>query len=207
MKNNILVSAGVALLVVVLGLVFFGRPSVQTVREVIKQVGAIPGNTLSEEICYGGSCEFKRSEVCVDGAEDLVAMRNPWSATSSLEFEVQGLNGTSTIVLIAGTSTQATLSAGTSTVPSPSVISYTWVATSTNFHVIGGLATSSTMINGSNVSSGGKAVIGPNEYFHLFATSTANSMANITADGALGGIRGANNLFTCRYNLNWKKLN
>jgi len=46
MTKNVLVSAGVALLVVVLGLSFFGRPSIQVIKETIEKIGAIPGSDI-----------------------------------------------------------------------------------------------------------------------------------------------------------------
>lgn len=53
--KNILISAIVALVVVVPGLVFFGQPSVTEVVKVIKELGAIPGNDLPSISKIGGA--------------------------------------------------------------------------------------------------------------------------------------------------------
>ena len=108
MKNNALVSAGVALLVVVLGLVFFGGPSVQTVREVIERTGAIPGTSVDSN-CFsiGGvsRCYYKQT----------------FSTASSTYCVFPLPAGTSTLIsfrarLDTGTTSATSLSLATSTV-------------------------------------------------------------------------------------------
>ena len=64
MSKNILVSAGVALLVVVLGFAFFG-PSEKVIE---KKVGAFPGTSFSEDLEYNGIKHFYRRQTFLTGS-------------------------------------------------------------------------------------------------------------------------------------------
>lgn len=90
MKFNILVSAGVALLVVVLGLVFLGQPTTEktTVERIIEKLGAIPGNDLPGPV------------VKLNGAP-IVALSQKFQTgtTTVCSFDVRGYASSSIMAL------------------------------------------------------------------------------------------------------------
>ena len=93
-----LVSAGVALLVVVLGFAFFGPSEnviVQRVVEIVKRLGAIPGNELQ------GPC------IIVNGLSTCYA-EQPMQVASSTLCVFQTPEATSTLARFSGKLTQST---------------------------------------------------------------------------------------------------
>ena len=121
MTKNVLVSAGVALLMVVLGLVFLGQPSIKIIERI---VGAMPGPTISSPYLSVNDVVFWPTRRSLTSATTTpCAIQSP-AATSSLIYGGMFISvGTTTAtVLDMATSTTAfattTAIAGTKNVPS-----------------------------------------------------------------------------------------
>lgn len=91
--KNVLVSAGVALLVVVLGLVYFGP------TKIIEKIGAIPGAEVSGP-CWtvGGVKECSASMVFNTATSTLCTLPTPSATSSLVSFTAQINSSTSTIM-------------------------------------------------------------------------------------------------------------
>lgn len=132
------------------------------------------------------------------GTTTPVSITNPFSATSTVVIaNIRGQNGTTTIDLLMGTSTQASGLTNNSQV-SPTLIKAVQVATSTQFFF-----TSGTF--GAGMTSGTPTftsiVVGPSESVVLMATS---SFAGSSATGNQG-VTNSNSTFTGTYVLEWQR--
>src|SRR3990167_244090 len=98
--KNIVVSAGVALLMVVLGFAYFGQP--------LPRVGSVvSSDALDERVCQGGVCTWNKAGGFNDATTTLFAIQNPFQATSTWTLAVIDVTGESTtsIGINVGTST------------------------------------------------------------------------------------------------------
>lgn len=98
MKNNILVSAGVALVVVVLGLVFFGQPATNTAIEKVREViGAVPGPDISSPyLSVNGVVRHYTSASLITATTTPCVLRGPGATSSLISFTLVTTNSTST---------------------------------------------------------------------------------------------------------------
>ena len=210
MKNNLLVSGGVALLVVVLGLVFFGQSSV--IERITDRVGSVvSSDALDERVCQGGVCTWDKAGAFNDASTTLFAIQNPFRATSTWTMAVVDVTGEST--------TSVGINVGTSTNTGPVHISGTTAGGYRGPHLIEGVvvgtglgyirsgtvfATSSGLYfaadNQPSVGVGlnpgtttRSVIIGPNEYVVGYATGSTNGVTN------------TNNAFTGNFSLKFER--
>ena len=119
-------------------------------------------------------------------ASNTVALiANPFNATSTVTFaQVAGLNGTSTIdILVGTTSVTSTQSITNNAQVSPNLIKATSIATSTNFFSVAGAQSGPTGAGYYNNPGAGSGmiVVGPSDLVAIFATSSnANYAAAVT---------------------------
>ena len=84
MSKNILVSAGVALLMVVLGVAFFGPGKVTEITK--DKVGAFPGTSFSEDLEYNEIKHFYRRQTFLTGSttnSTVCSIRRPELTSST----------------------------------------------------------------------------------------------------------------------------
>lgn len=208
--KNVLISAGVALLAVVLGLAFLGQPSVQVIKETVEKLGAFPGPSITGDyLSVGGIAAYYRSGSCNDATSTLFTIQNPFRATSTWTYaEVEVTKAATSSATIFGS---YGISVATSTVTGPasstigliqsapfanatigSVRSGTTFATSTQF-----AAFQSLFKAGTGTSSGTTTlaiVMGPDEYVIGYATGTLNAIMDV------------GNEFACKWGLKFERL-
>src|SRR3990167_1965338 len=95
MNKNIIVGVGVGLMVVVLGIVFFGKPRV--IERVVEKLGAIPGNEVQgDEFIVGGVRHiFKRARFNT-GTTTMCSIAVPVGASSTITHVGTMVKGVST---------------------------------------------------------------------------------------------------------------
>lgn len=202
-----LVAFAVALVVT-----YFNAPGAQIVREVVREVtqqlGATPSvaDISNGPICIEGYCEWPMTASCPDATSTLAFFQNPFrGATSSVNYlSVLGYSGTSSLVLVAGSSTSANALADAGNLAwfNSGISASTSIGTSTRFvrigpyreawlHNVNGAVAAPPPVE--SVATSTLALIGPDQYVIVKATG---SNAAATFDG-VGGLLGGNNLFTC----------
>ena len=171
MQQKLVIGGVVVALVLGAYAVFFGGSTETIVRETERKVGAIPGTEIScPEFCVGGVCEHTIAGACGSATTTLFRHRNPYGATSTAELlYIRGIANATSTVLQVGTST---LSALTANVPYAIWVNTT-IATSTSFHLSGGVR-NGPLNNTVDAGSGTilRGIVGPSEYFSAFATTS-----------------------------------
>ena len=183
MKNTF-ISAGVAVLVVVLGFMFFAPNQSET-------IGAIPGNSIDgPEFCVGGLCYSNSVGTCASSGT-LFSVSNPFAATSTAELVLMvGTGNATTTTLNVGTSTSATVTSQVG-----SLVKTVSVATTSKFAIASG---STLALGTGQVSSGTNSVIrtvvGPSQRVTAFATTTAVGAGAKSFSAGFAG---------CKYKIQW----
>ena len=199
--KNIVVSAGVALLVVVLGFAYFGQPS--------PKVGSVVSSeTLDERVCSGGVCTWNKAGAFNDATTTLFAIQNPFRATSTWTLAVTDITGESTtsIGINVGTSTNTGPVATNvgSIVRGPHLIEGVAVGTGLGYIRSGMVMASSSLAGLADISpmlgvglnpgtTTQQVVIGPDEYVVGYATGSTNGVTN------------TNNAFTGNFSLKFER--
>ena len=147
MIKNVLVSAGVSLLVVALGFALLGQPSERVIEKTVERIGAFPGTSFSaDSLEYNGIPYHYRRQAFETGSTTrsvVCSIRRPalnssttivyasgkilgmgTSSGSDVFGIYTGINMTSTTTLIAGVAVTATGTAAvaTTTLASDSVV-------------------------------------------------------------------------------------
>ena len=160
--------------------------------------------TITDEITYGGVTGDWITGSCANATTTIFAVLNPFSADVSVDiFELNLVNGTSTIDLQVGTSSQAFSDVATEL--TDTLIDGLAIATSTE-----GTATTTERVfvrnSSSDIVGGGFSAPGTNsepfirwesgDYITGFATSTEGGVS-----GANDGILGDSNFFGCTFKI------
>ena len=175
-KKNLLVSAGVALVVVVLGLVLFGKPAV--VERVVERLGATPGNVIPGDfVSVNGIDKYYVAGNCVTSTSTRFSVRNPAQATSTatLLYLTAQINATNTTWNV-GTSTLSSIN-DVANISNSFVVGVTQ-ATSALAHNVPGV-TVGTNVNTSGTGAQSRVVVGPGEYVLGYSTSTATGSGSL----------------------------
>lgn len=209
------ISAGVAILVVVVALSFRPVPQVpqapgiikEVIREIRETVGAIPGNRLPNRVCQGDLCTEVVSGSCNDASTTIFAVQNPFRASSTVTIvQIDGTIGTTTPDIFLGTSTL------------PSAMRYTptterifWgfrIPTSTASFYLSNYVDPTIGDNNNQrgqgiqtlaTSTAQSFMLGPLEYVHGVATNSYSGARDGISGDVITGIIGGNNTFSCSY--------
>lgn len=181
----------VSLLVAGIMLVLVPTPTERVVEKVVeRQVGAVVGPDIFHHIMSFNGLEMAFDKGSFyDASTTLIALDNPFNATSTAEMTISFTNGTTTL---------ATLGCGTTTSQFPSSVSATLIAltdvsTSTAYY-----ATSGDIYGaypaGANTA---RAIpVGPDEYIACLVTN---------GNHVSGGVTGNSNTFSGTYRTLWKR--
>ena len=196
MSKNILVSAGVALLVVVLGLVFFGRPSGIT-KVITERIGAIPGDTLPECVTRGDKRACHYEITCADRTTRLYT-KGTGLGTSSVTGALYVANGTTTVGIGMDFATSTSHAATSSGVISP-IQGVAFTTGQTRNIVIGSGDDTATYAGDSLQFNSGTTS-------QTFLMGAAANVIHLWATGTVAGITNTNNAFSCRGYLDVNEL-
>lgn len=203
--KNLFISAGIvaALALGVFNFSYSRPPATEQGQVTVNPDGSVNvgGSSLSTisspYLCVGGQCEYYAKGSCNAATTTIMGLANPWSATSTAELlYLRGTGQATTTTLYVGTTTRAT-GLTLSAVHTPYFINGVSIATTTAFHVVGGVQNGPT---NTFVAAGSGAiasvVVAPGTFIGAFATTTA------TGAGAAGFTGG----FTdCEYLVKWTR--
>lgn len=185
MSNNIIVSAGVALLVVVLGFAFFGQSPT-----IVERLAAIPGNVLPDCVEHEGAKKCHYKITCADLSTGL------WSkatglGTSTVTGALYVNNGTTTIGIgleFATTTAHAATSSGT--IAPINGVEFT---TNQTRNIVIGAGDDTATYAGSALQ------FNPGTTSQTFIMPFAQNVIHVYATGTnTAGITNTTNAFTCR---------